>query len=356
MKDRRNGSEPILPPKKIFSGYHGRCHCQGIAMDKEKGYIYYSFTTKLIKADLQGNVIGSVDGLLGHLGCIDFCERDGRVYGSLEYKNDAIGKGILNALQLSDTQMNNAFYCAIFDVDRIDRMDMSAEADGIMRAVHLSQVTADFEATVTLDSATLPHRYGCSGIDGLGWGPQWGSAEGKEYLRVCYGIYGDINRPDNDHQIILTFDAEHWWDDVAMPLSQSNMHGKSAESISKYFVHTGSTDWGVQNLEYDAYRTCWILSVYRGKKPQFPNYDMFFIRADATPVPTRHPAYGEEIMELPLSGSGIYFPHGTTGIYAFGNGLYYFSQPGRDTERGQYTNVVLYRASEEDGTPFTVAE
>ena len=62
----------------IFSGYHGQCHCQGIALDRKGGYIYYSFTTKLIKSDLQGNVIGSVDGLIGHLGCIDFCERDGR--------------------------------------------------------------------------------------------------------------------------------------------------------------------------------------------------------------------------------------------------------------------------------------
>ena len=59
-------------PKRIFSGYHGACHCQGIAVDMQKGYIYYSFTTKLVKSDLHGNIIGSVESLTGHLGCIDF--------------------------------------------------------------------------------------------------------------------------------------------------------------------------------------------------------------------------------------------------------------------------------------------
>ena len=67
-------------------------------MDRENGFIYYSFTTELVKTDLQGNLIGSVTGLLGHLGCIDFCDRDGRLYGSLEYKRDAIGQDILERL------------------------------------------------------------------------------------------------------------------------------------------------------------------------------------------------------------------------------------------------------------------
>ena len=67
----------------IYTGTWGGCHIQGIAVDKKNGYIYYSFTTKLIKATLDGDIVGSVDGLIGHLGCIAFCEADGRVYGSL---------------------------------------------------------------------------------------------------------------------------------------------------------------------------------------------------------------------------------------------------------------------------------
>ena len=41
-------------PNAIDSGvWHGG-HCQGIAVDRENGFIYYSFTTELVKTDLQG--------------------------------------------------------------------------------------------------------------------------------------------------------------------------------------------------------------------------------------------------------------------------------------------------------------
>ena len=70
-------------PRTIYSQEWKAGHIQGIAVDIQKGYIYYSFTTMLIKADLQGNIVGTVKGLLGHLGCIEFNEEDGRIYGSL---------------------------------------------------------------------------------------------------------------------------------------------------------------------------------------------------------------------------------------------------------------------------------
>ena len=73
-------------------------HIQGIATDAERKYMYYSFTTSLIKTDMNGNVIGSVKGLAGHLGCIAYNYEDGRVYGSLEYKNDCIGTEILERI------------------------------------------------------------------------------------------------------------------------------------------------------------------------------------------------------------------------------------------------------------------
>lgn len=328
-------------PNKIFSGYHGKCHCQGIALDKKNGYIYYSFTTKLIKSDLDGNIIGSVDGLIGHLGCIDFHEADGKVYGSLEYKNDIIGREILKNLDIADTQVKNGFYCVIFDVDKINRMDMDAEKDGIMRAVYLPEVTEDFEATMD----GVEHKYGCSGIDGTGWGPNWGEYSGKEYLKICYGVYGNTDRKDNDYQVILTLDAENWWDTVAKPLNQSSMHRIGDRSVSKCFVKTGSTNWGVQNLEYDAYTERWMLAVYRGGKPEYPNYDMFFVSADKLPYKSVHTPYGEEIMELDFD-KGIHFPYGSTGMFAIGDGKYYFSETGYDSEKGQYTNAVLYELSD----------
>lgn len=338
-------------PSSIFSGYFGACHCQGIAVDKGKGYAYYSFTTKLIKTDLAGNLIASVDGLIGHLGCIDFCEQDGRVYGSLEYKNDAIGKGILRHLDMADKQIQNAFYCAIFDVDRMDRVGMDAERDGIMRAVYLPEVVEDYQGSVEQNGGALPHRYACSGIDGTAWGPVWGKREGKQVLNVCYGVYGDVTRTDNDYQVILSFDAADWWETIAQPLCQSGMHQSGARSLGKYFLHTGNTNWGVQNLEYDAYTGNWLVAVYPGKKPQFENYSMFVIDGMRVPEVSEHNAYGEQISLLHMAGQNR-FPHGSTGMCALGDGRYYFSEAGRDTERGQYTNVTLWRATQDADMPF----
>lgn len=94
----KNGPDLRNLPREIRSGEQGPFHVQGIAVDLERGYIYFSFTTKLLKMDFEGNLIGSVDGMTGHLGCLTMNPADGRVYGSLEYKDDAIGKGIRRTL------------------------------------------------------------------------------------------------------------------------------------------------------------------------------------------------------------------------------------------------------------------
>ena len=118
-----------LWPSTIRTGPFKTGHIQGFCVDKQHQCVYYSYTTMLVKTDLKGNIIGTVKGLLGHLGCLAFNEADGRVYGSLEYKDDVIGKGILK-MENSTLQFDNAFYVAIFDGDRITRKDMDAEKDG----------------------------------------------------------------------------------------------------------------------------------------------------------------------------------------------------------------------------------
>ena len=71
-------------PKTIASGPFKAGHIQGIAIDTQQQHIYLSYTTMLIKTDYEGNILGSVVGLVGHLGDLTFNEKDGRVYGSLE--------------------------------------------------------------------------------------------------------------------------------------------------------------------------------------------------------------------------------------------------------------------------------
>ena len=196
-------------------------HIQGIALDRENGWLYCSFTTELVKYDLEGNLLGSVTGLTGHLGCLAMGP-DGRVYGSLEYKNDSIGRGIRK--NVGGEFLGNAFYIAIFDGAKIDRPDMDACADAVMTTVYLAEVVADYESELEQPGGgKLLHRFGCSGIDGLTFAPLPGDKDGKTMLCVAYGIYGDLSRTDNDHQVILAYDTEGW-EELARPLDQAHIH------------------------------------------------------------------------------------------------------------------------------------
>lgn len=332
-------------PKNIYSGEYQAGHCQGIAVDTEGGYVYYSFTTMLVKTDLLGNFIGSAVGLCGHLGCISYNAADGRVYGSLEYKNDGIGRGIINMLG-GGIVIPDAFYIAIFDVDRIDRADMdSAE---VMRCAFLSEVTNDYAAEVALsDGRTVPHRLGCSGIDGCAIGPIPGDIGSEHYLFVAYGVYADRERDDNDYQVILRYDIAELLRSADV-LSQNDMHRSGPEKpLSKYYVYTGNTNYGVQNLEYDSASNKYYMAVYRGGKPQFKNPPMFAFDATVAPVTeTLKGVYPEtvgEVLTLDSHGmDGIDFGYGSTGLASVGNGYFYISHEGR-RENMQYTNVKLYK-------------
>ncbi len=342
-------------PRTIHSGSYPYGHCQGIAVDTEKRCVYYSFTTALVKTDFDGNFLGSVVGLLGHLGCIVRRPSDGFIYGSLEYKNDAIGRGILNMTGKASIQ--NAFYIAVFDGDKITRADMDAEGDGIMCAAFLKPVTDDYLG-VTTDSRE--HILGCSGIDGTAIGPMPGSDDGKEWLFVAYGVYSDVERDDNDHQVLLRFDP----DDIranAAPLSQSAMHDRGCDmAYEKYFAYTGNTTYGVQNLEYDPVRKQYLMAVYCGKKPAFPNLPMYMIDAARAPEYTELSGLSEKgnrfflaegnVRDGKTGLSGSDYPGGSTGLAALGadeNGVpyYYVSYHAHGTD-GWSTDVRLCRGDE----------
>ncbi len=335
-----------LPTHIDVSGFRGG-HVQGIAIDAARQFMYFSFTTTLVKTDMSGRVIGSVDGLAGHLGCIAYRAADGRIWGSLEYKHDSIGKGILNRIDRRE-DVRDGFYIVMFDAEKIDRVGMDAEADGVMRAVYLDEVVKDYTAP--------GHRYGCSGIDGVTFAPAPGAADGAPCLYVAYGIYGDVSREDNDHQVLLCYDPDTLLR-YAAPLDQSNMHTSGPDSPDgKYFVYTGNTHYGIQNLEYDAAHGHIMAAVYCGKKAHFPNFSMYFIDC-RRPVQRQQlggldekgdtlslAAFGEQDEATGIRGSR--FPLGATGMIALGDGLYYFSRGFKD-ENGHGSRVRLYR---EDGS------
>lgn len=344
-------------PGKVFSGFIREGHVQGIAVDLQGGCVYYSFTTLFLKTDLEGKPLGSVRHIAGHIGCITFDPDRRLVYGSLEQKHDAVGQGIIARTGWDPTE-EDAFYALAFDVDKITRMDMDAETDGVMSSVYLADVVRDYHGRDPVSGKK--HVFGCSGIDGTGYGPAFGTpADAPKKIMIAYGIYSEVNRTDNDCQVILQYDPSIF-EVYGRPLIQSEPHHSGPETCErKYFFYTGNTVYGVQNLEYDAFSRSWLVAVYRGQKAAFGNYPLFLIDGSVPPVrgviPGRSGEVGElltsaAIGDLPPVGAftpapGVPFWYGQTGVASLGGGLFAFSHDG-SREDEYYTNVTKYRLDE----------
>ena len=357
-------SVPNLPKKLHTEGWKAG-HVQGIAVDTKQKYVYLSFTTMLVKMDMNGNVVGTVTGILGHLGCLEFNDEDGRLYGSLEYKNDAIGKGILKQEGVSK-QFETGFYVAVFDVDKITRKNMSAEHDGIMTSVLLKAVVADYFAKVKTKSGEIvEHRFGCSGFDGISFGPAF-DGSGKRMLTIAYGIYGDTKRADNDHQVFLQYDTTDWAKYETIH-SQNNLHRNGPEkSEGRYFVFTGNTSWGVQNLEYDKSSGLWFLACYAGKKSEYANYSLFCV--DGTKKAKMKPLQGVDYQNkgamLSLAKCGVKDPNnskvrgwhnrnGACGICALGDGYFYLTEPLKNRSgRGATLHLARYVGTDKEAFEY----
>ncbi|MEV6075730.1 hypothetical protein AB0L80_11575 [Streptomyces sp. NPDC052069] len=311
---------PRRLPSSVDGGAWQSGHVQGMAIDRRKGFVYFSFTNLLVKTDLRGRPVGSVTGFTGHLGDLDFNAQDGRVYGSLEYK------------------AAKSFYIAILDGDRINRMGMDAQATGVVSTVYLKEVVRDFTADMNGDGVfdgdtgnTPDHRYGCSGIDGVAFGPEFGRKHGKQRLTVAYGVYANTARTDNDHQVLLQYDIGRWRT-YERPLTEAAPHTSGPARVDgKYFAYTGNTTYGVQNLEFDGYSGNWLLAAYKGTKPGFPNYTVFAL--DGSKKPVRGTVRGQRKPER-----GLLLPLLRGGLHDAPTGTYGWPAPG---QYGQYGLVSL---------------
>ena len=352
--ERMRELQTVLPDS-IYSGKQGKFHVQGVAVDKANGYVYFSFTDRLIKTDLSGKLIGSVTGFAGHLGDLDFNEDDGKIYGSLEYKSDAIGKGISKSKGL-EANGQNAFYIAVFDGAAITRAGMNAEEGDLLRTIYIAEAVKDYEAGSQSNKDTKAHRFGCSGIDGVAFAPEIGSSNlNKKYLYVAYGIHGDTTRSDNDYQVLLKYDVVGWGK-YAQKLSQHQLHRSGPKRpLDKFFVKTGNTRYGIQNLAYDSYSGNFFAAVYRGTKEEFPNYDLFVIdtRQKAATDQISFDDKSTKIKTLSLlhagpadADTGIrgwYFKWGATGICPLGSGLFYISHNKKDSDGQEHCTLYKYK-------------
>lgn len=354
-------AEPALArlPLKQNGGTWPTSHLQGIAVDRKGGFIYYSFTTVLAKYDFSGKLVGTLEGWTAHLGDLDFNPRDRRVYGSFEYKKQ------------------NAVYIAVIDVSRIDRVGLDAAQSDILQTVYLPEVARDYLADVDGDGKfdgntgkTADHRYGCSGVDGVSFGPAFGRTDGAQLLTLAYGIYPHLERTDNDHQVLLQYDTAEWHR-YERPFRETAPHRSGPERVQgKYFVRTGNTTWGVQNLAYDAATQRWFMGVYKGAKPAFPNYRLFAIDARTPPrrgelvgVFTREGRSPEQGQLLALAEDGLqdaktgirgWNQKADMGIQPVGGGLFYLAI-GSGTPGKQTGDITLQRWTGDSDRPFTPA-
>ena len=224
--------------------------------------------------------------------------------------------------------------------------------------------------------------------------------EQQLYVYVAYGVYGDTTRTDNDYNVLLAYRladvlahshnvsssslcgyllsqtlekdlraASLTYDgDYAAPLdnrSSSDKNDSCSNSLQplfhvhKYFVHTGNTEWGVQNLAYDSSTNQMFLAVYKGSKSRWPNYDLFALdmnqQASSAPL-DGVPYCSSPVEQLEVSGAW-YFRWGSTGLCPLGDGSYYISHNGT-SDGNNYCEACLYRwhaSSSPDISPFVPA-
>lgn len=322
-------------------------HVQGIAYDAAVSKMYFSFTTRFIVTDNDGHIIGSIDKIHGHLGAMTFDARGRKVYASLECKNDEIGASISKRLG-EKGYTESSFYIAEIDVDAVKTTGIP-EKDAIRR-IPVPQAGEDYKAEVSYGGRSFQHRYGCTGIDGITIGPDFGG-KGGEYLYVAYGIKSDTTRTDNDYQILLQYKM----DDVRKG---------AASSVRRYFIKTGNTRYGVQNLAYDSFTGHMFMAVYKGEKNQYPNYDLFAVDMASKPVKARLegvPYEKGKVDVVPLAGKGWHFKYGSLGLCPLGDGNWYIAEGGKKKDKltGKKLRTgkaVLYRWIPGADTPFKRVE
>ena len=314
----------------------GKFHVQGIALDKEEKSMYFSFTSAFYKTDLEGNITGSITGINGHLGALTFNSKTRKAYASLEMKNDEIGRNIADGLGAArHNDLMSRFYIAEIDVDSVDGIDVSFEK--AVRLYPVDEAAKDYLAEVEVDGCVLKHRYGCSGVDGITLGPEFGS-ESKENtcLYLAYGVYSDTLRCDNDYNVLLCYDLN----DLSAPRH-------------KYFVYTGNTKYGVQNLAYDPYTERMYMAVYKGQKSQFENFRLFAVDMNQKPYMGQLkgvPYHEGEAEQVDVCGAW-HFKWGSTGLCPLGDGRYYISHNAK-TDDGQICDATMYLNSDDPEAPF----
>ncbi len=246
-------------------------HIQGFCTDDVGQYLYATFTYLLVKVDMRtGEVVGTVTlHREGHLG--DLTYHEGKVYGSLMY--DPYGR----------------FFVAVFDCDKI-KGDMHYTDESVMSVLYLANMTTDWENNLAGNehnnsAASMGHRYGLGGIDGMAFGTLPGKGyttangfvpDDKTYLIVATGTYSNsYNRYDNENYIFLVYDPDEITSDNLIPFTTDLLTTEYTKETSlfykhKMFCYVGNFQYGVQVLNFDKTNGNYLIESYeRNTKSEF---------------------------------------------------------------------------------------
>ena len=119
-------------------------------------------------------------------------------------------------------------------------------------------------------------------------------------------------------------------------------------------------------LGYDAHTGRIFMAVYKGKKPQYPNYPLFSLDVKQKPGKAVPAGLSEKHETLQLSQDGLFdeasgvhgwkFKWGSTGLCPLGDGLWYISENHKDKATGiQSCTARLYRWTGLGDQPFKAA-
>lgn len=286
----------------------GTGHVQGIAIDRENGFIYASISNALVKSDMNGKVVGSIYNLPGHIGDIAFNPDDGRVYAAQYVYN---GNG----------------YISMIDGDDITEVGMEySEHKGILKSVYALSA------------------------DGTAIGPNFGETNSdKKYLYITKkkGVYRQFLQYDIDE----LKEYETVWD---------GKHTNGPEGPKqRYYVYMGTADYGIQNLEYDPYTETMICCTYGVSGDIYPKYCTYAVDMTALPEKgeindigsvgaiTKFAPYGTYHEATGIWGSK--FNKGSHGFASLGNGYYYIIESEINEEDVDRNDVYgLYKWTGDD--------
>jgi formylglycine-generating enzyme required for sulfatase activity len=326
-------SAPEVPRKdakprkfKDFTFRSGQYHIQGFAFDQRSQCLYLSTTTAIVKMALDGTVLGSVVGFKGHVGQVVLDTVTRKVYATLEALDDDLCNGMaaFAGYELF-TRATAAVYIVEVDMDKITRLDIPEQEIVVKHG--LAAPLADYKAEVTVVGKRYEHRYGVCGIDALAIGPTIGApSDGGRYLYVSCAITLDTVRTDNDYNILLCY-----------PL------GDFRQPAHSYFIHTGNTAYGVQNMVWDAFRQRLHLFVYPGKKSAYPNYNVSSIDVTQPSLyaPLQGVPYATEPMEQLKVVSGSYCTAGAQGICHYDESRFLTAKY-QKIDNHRYTTIKLF--------------